>query len=108
MVSVQGEPLPQSHDAAGFEYQFPKDLPEPIEGVEVDERGWGIETVDGKEIRWRFLFRKDTIAEEELRGVAVFAGGKMAQRPFLFNLTRGLTGQHGAEYLAGQVIAGLH
>ena len=105
MVSVQGEPLPQSHDAAGFEYQFPKDLPEPIEGVEVDEKGWGIETVAGKEIRWRFLFRKDTIAEEELRGVAVFAGGKMAQRPFLFNLTRGLTGQHGAEYLAGQVIA---
>ena len=105
VVSVQGELLPRSYDAAGFEYQFPKDLPEPIEGVEVDEEGWGIETVEGKDIRWRFLFNKDTIAEEELRGVAVFAGGKLAQRPFFFNLTRGLTGQHGAEYLAGQVVA---
>lgn len=40
-----------------------------------------------------------------MRGVAVFAGGKLAQRPFFFNLTRGFTGQHGAEYLAGQVVA---
>ena len=104
-VSVQGEPLPQSYDVAGFEYQFPKDLPEPIEGVKIDEDGWGLEAVGGKDIRWRFLFRKDTIDEEELKGVAVFAGGKLVQRPFFFNLTGGMTGQHGAEYLAGQVVA---
>ena len=104
-VSVQGEALPQSYDVAGFEYQFPKDVPEPIEGVAIDDDGWGVESVDGNQIRWRFLFQKDTIDEEELKGVAVFAGGKLAQRPFLFNLTRGLTGQHGAEYLAGQVVA---
>ena len=104
-VSVQGKPLPQSYDVAGFEYQFPRDLLEPIDGVKIDKDGWGVETVGGNEIRWRFLFQKDTIDEEELRGVAVFAGGKLAQRPFFFNLTRGLTGQHGAEYLAGQVVA---
>ena len=104
-VSVRDTPLPQSYDVAGFEYQFPKDLPEPIEGMKIDDKGWGLETVDGKEIRWRFLFQKDTIDEEELRGVAVFADGKLAQRPFFFNLTRGLTGQHGTEYLAGQVVA---
>ena len=104
-VSVQGESLPQSYDVAGFEYQFPKHLPEPIDDVEIDEDGWGLETVGDNEIRWRFLFRKDTIDEEELKGVAVFAGGKLAQRPFFFNLTGGLTGQHGAEYLAGQVVA---
>ncbi len=104
-VLVQGEPIPPSYDVAGFEYQFPKDLPEPIEGVEIVGDGWGLETVDGNEIRWRFLFHEDTIDEEELKGVAVYAGGKLAQRPFLFNLTRGLTGQHGAEYLAGQVVA---
>lgn len=104
-VTVQGKPLPPSYDVAGFEYQFPKDLPEPRDDVEIDDEGWGIEIVDGKEIRWRFLFQKDTIDEEELRGVAVFAGGKLAQRPFFFNVTGGLTGQHGAEYLAGQVVA---
>ena len=104
-VLVQGEPLPPSYDVAGFEYRFPQDLPQPIEGVEIVEDGWGLETVDGNEIRWRFLFHEDTINEEELKGIAVFAGGKLAQRPFLFHLTQGLTGQHGAEYLAGQVVA---
>jgi len=39
LVSVQGEPLPQSYDAAGFEYQFPRDLPEPIEGWRLTTRG---------------------------------------------------------------------
>ncbi len=104
-VSVQGEPLPPSHDEAGFEYRFPRDLPEPVAGVEVDDDGWGVETVAGERIRWRFHFRKDTIDEEELRGVAVYAGGKLAQGPFFFDLTRGLAGRHGTEYLAGQVVA---
>ena len=103
-VSIQGEPLPESYDAAGFEFQFPRDLPELPEDVVIDD-GWGVETVGGNEIRWRFLFQKDTIDEEELKGVAIFAGGKLAQRPFFFNLTQGLTGQHGTEYLAGQVVA---
>ena len=104
-VLVQGKPLPQSYDVAGFEYQFPRHMPEHLAGVEIDDDGWGREAVDGNEIRWRFLFHKDTIDEEELKGVAVFAGGKLAQKPFFFNLTRGMTGQHGAEYLAGQVVA---
>ncbi len=104
-VSIQGKPLPRSYDEAGFEYQFPRDFPDPVEEVEVDGDGWGVETVAGKQIRWRLLFRKNTIDEEELRGVTVYAGGKLAQGPFFFNLTRGLTGQHGTEYLTGQVVA---
>ncbi|MCY4000864.1 MAG: ATP-binding protein [Bacteroidetes bacterium] len=104
-ISVQGEPLPQSFDVAGFEYQFPLDLPKLQNGIVINTDGWGIETVEGHEIRWRFLFQKETIEEEELRGVAVFARGKLAQMPFFFNLTHGLTGRHGTEYLAGQVVA---
>ena len=51
------------------------------------------------------MFFEDTIDEEELRGVAIFAKGKLCQSPFLFNLTGGLQGQHGVQYLAGQVEA---
>ncbi len=68
--------------------------------------GWvGERTIDQHTIRWRFLFFQKPIDEEELRGITVFAHGKLAQRPFFFNLAGGLAGQHGLEYLSGQVVA---
>lgn len=108
-VLVNGEPLPESFDLAGVEYVFPRDytdeqVPENLEGVDSD--GWGVEELEeGRKIRWRFLFHRETIDEEELRGVTIFAKGKLAQKPFLFNLTGGLGGQHAVEYLTGQVEA---
>lgn len=105
-VFVEDESLPDSYDAAGFEYVFPGDFPEHRrEDIEILQGGWGREEVAGHEIDWRFLFNEDTLDEEELKGVTVFTKGKLAQRPFFFNITRGLTGQHGTEYLAGQVVA---
>jgi Histidine kinase-, DNA gyrase B-, and HSP90-like ATPase len=108
-ILVNGSPLPDSFNLAGVEYIFPRDYrsgekPESI--IEISPDGWGTEKLDnGKSIQWRFMFYRDTIDEEELRGIAVFAKGKMAQTPFLFNLTGGLGGQHGIEYLPGQVRA---
>lgn len=105
-VSVEEERLPDSYDAAGFEYVFPGDYPEERqEDIEILEGGWGREEVAGHEIKWRFLFNEETLDEDELKGIAIFTKGKLAQRPFFFNITRGLTGQHGTEYLAGQVVA---
>ena len=34
-----------------------------------------------------------------------FANGKLAQRPFDFNITGGISGQQGLEYLSGKVEA---
>ena len=111
-VLVNGKPLPTSVDLGGVEYVFPKgykkaEKPGTLEGVDAD--GWGAEKISTERrsptIRWRFEFHKDPIEEEELRGIAVFAKGKMAQSPFLFNLTGGLGGQHGVEYLSGRVQA---
>ena len=33
----------------------------------------------------------------------MFAGGKMVQTPFFFNLSGGLPGQHGQQYISGQI-----
>lgn len=108
-ILVNGSPLPEAFDLAGVEYVFPRDYrsDEKPEGLtQVDSDGWGTEQIaSGRSIRWRFLFHKETIDEEELRGIAIFAKGKLAQAPFLFNLTGGLGGQHGVEYLSGQVEA---
>lgn len=107
-IIVNGQSLPDFVDFASVQYVFPRDYKEdekPPNLHEIDKDGWGTETTGNRTIRWRFLFHRDTIDEEELRGIGIFANGKLAQSPFLFYLTGGLGGQHGVEYLSGQVEA---
>ncbi len=106
-LTVNGVPLPSAFDLAGVEYIFPRDYvpAERPDGLH-DSEDWGAEVIGGtRRIRWRVMFFQDTIDDEELRGVSIFAKGKLVQRPFLFNLAGGLGGQHGVEYLTGQVVA---
>jgi len=106
-VLVNNAPLPEEEDLEGVEFVFPKDYGEgeKPQGLRI-ENGWGVEsTSNGRQIRWRVFFYKKPIEEEELRGIAVFSKGKLAQRPFFFNLSGGLGGQHGQEYMSGQIEA---
>lgn len=68
---------------------------------------WTEEEVAGfGKISYWFGFLKDTIKDPELRGASVFARDRIAQvTPFFFNLTGGINGQVGLEYLTGQVKA---
>lgn len=106
-VTVNGEPLP-SEDMEPIEFDFPRaytDQERPT-GLVVASDGFGEETLPtGDSIRWRIVFHKDTIKDEELQGVAVFVGGKQAQTPFYFELSGGTTGQAGQPYLSGTVEA---
>jgi hypothetical protein len=106
-VFVDGNAMPDSEAAADIQFSFPRDYrdDEKPPGMIVEEN-WGVETLsNAREIRWRFSFFEEPIEDEELRGVSVFAKIKLAQKPFLFNLAGGLGGQHGQEYLSGQVQA---
>jgi hypothetical protein len=106
-VIVDGTPMPDSEEAGNVEFSFPRDYKndEKPGGLTVDDN-WGVELLPNeKEIRWKFSFFKEPIEDEELRGVSIFAKVKLAQKPFLFNLAGGLGGQHGQEYLSGQVRA---
>lgn len=106
-ITVNGKPLPDLDPPPGVEFVFPLDYTdeEKPAGMHSDG-GWGIETLpNGHEIRWRIQFYREPIEDEELRGVSIFANVKLAQRPFFFNLSGGLGGQHGQEYLSGQVQA---
>lgn len=105
-VLVDGQLLP-GEDNEGVEFVFPAHFKEEEkpEGLNIEGQ-WGVETLsNGQKIKWRVFFYKRTIEEEELRGIAVFSRGKLAQKPFFFNLTGGLGGQHGQEYMSGQVEA---
>ncbi len=66
------------------------------------------ETMDlgnGQQISWWAGFCKDTIPDEEQRGFVVYVRGKLAQTPWFFDLSGGVWGQHGMQYLTGEVKA---
>ena len=106
-VTVDGQPISAEDDAEKVEFDYPTDYDadERPTGLAVED-GWGLETLaSGNTVRWRFVFYKEPVPDEELSGVSVFAHGKLAQRPFFFNLTGGLGGQTGMHYLSGRVEA---
>lgn len=105
-VRVNGMRLPEDNALPNVQFDFSTDYKEKEypEDMRI-ESGIGIERVGGDEIRWRIRFNKKTIGSEELRGVSVFCGIKLAQTPFFFHLSGGLDGQHGQQYISGQVQA---
>jgi hypothetical protein len=108
-VTVDAKPIADEGDDSGVQFTFPSDWSknERPESLTVDDDGWGKETVGGHEVRWKVLFYNDTIKDEELRGVSVFAHGKLAQRPFFFDIGErgGISAQQGQQYLSGKVEA---
>lgn len=108
-ISVNSGALPKNARATGLEFTFPSDYRDeerPSSLISQDAEGWAVEQLaNGESIRWRFDFYEEPIREDELRGISVFAHGKLAQMPFFFNLSGGLSGQHGQQYLSGQVEA---
>lgn len=107
MIVINDESLPASDKLVGTQWVFPRDY-EPSEqpdGIKFDG-DWGVETLtNGAQIKWRIAFLEDTIGEDDLRGISIFARGKLAQKPFFFNLSGGLGGQHGQQYITGTVQA---
>ncbi len=105
-VFVNGTEVKEEDDSSRIEFSFPRDYKndEKPDGLIIKD-GYGIETINGQEISWKINFYKDTIQEQDLQGISVFAHKKLAQTPFMFNLSGGLPSQTGPEYLSGKVIA---
>ncbi|MBE3036263.1 MAG: ATP-binding protein, partial [Candidatus Atribacteria bacterium] len=71
-----------------------------------DHNTWQSEDITGVgEVKWWIGFEKSPIPDENARGVVVFTRGKMAQAPWFFGLSGGAWGQHGMQYMTGEVIA---
>lgn len=107
-VTVNTQSLPDNFSTE-LEFVFPRDLSDEDEGkianpIVIDGKGWAIETFIDYKIKWRIGFYEEPIETEELRGISIFAKGKMAQKPFFFDNAGGISGQMGLEYITGQVI----
>ena len=78
-----------------FQFRYPK------------KKGtWNTEKVPGAgTIKWWVGFTEKPIADEEARGIVVFARRKLAQAPWFFGMSGGTFGQHGMQYMTGEVQA---
>lgn len=109
-VTINGVALPPDADPIGnpVEFVFPRDYTadEKPAGLTLTTDGWAEEVVDGEHrVQWQVKFTGKPIGEEEFRGVAIYCGIKVAQTPFFFQLSGGLAGQHGQQYMTGRVRA---
>jgi len=109
-VTVNGLDLPEEADPIGnrIEFVFPTAYvdEERPEHLTLTAEGWGREEIaEGETIEWQIKFTEKPIGEEELHGVAVYCGVKLAQAPFFFLLSGGLAGQHGQQYMTGRIRA---
>ena len=92
-VFVNGKKL--TKDEQVFQFRYPK-----------ERYTWQPENIPGVgEIKYWFAFEKDPIPDEDARGIVVFTRGKMSQAPWFFGLSGGAWGQHGMQYMTGEVIA---
>ena len=92
-VHVNGEIV--TRQEIPFQFRFPK-----------SSGKWETaEFSNGQQIEWWAGFCKDTIQNEEQRGFVVYVRGKLAQTPWFFDLSGGVWGQHGMQYLTGEVKA---
>jgi hypothetical protein len=107
IIKINNEVLPESF-SDDMEFVFPRDLTEEEKNKfshirNWDDNGWAIESFQGFDIGWRIGFYEAPIQIEELRGVSIFAKGKLAQKPFFFDLAGGISAQNALEYMTGQI-----
>lgn len=92
-VWINGEELQKAEGE--YQFRFP---PESGKWQPEDVPGFGT-------VRWWVGFTKDTIPHEDARGVSILARGKLVQTPWFFGLSGGVYGQHGLQYMTGEVVA---
>jgi len=92
-VLINGKELKRGEQP--FQFRYPE---KPGKWFKEDVAGAG-------KIRWWVGFRKEPIDDEEARGITVFARSKLAQSPWFFGISGGVHGQHGMQYMTGEVEA---
>lgn len=105
-ISVNGNEIAEPYSEEK-QFDFPKDLSEgekaELHVERIDENGWAITTFKSHDVSWRIGYSRKPIKDEELRGVAIFAHGKLAQSAFFFDQRGGSSADLAKEYITGQI-----
>lgn len=101
-VDINGERVEK--DSHPLQVRFP-DENRRFEGETV-RGGWSHATIPGAgRIAYWIGFMEKPIKEPVLRGISVISRGKLVQEPWFFEVTGGVHGQHGLQYMTGEVKA---
>lgn len=98
ILSAQFRVLVNEKLLAAREWQFEFRFPEGEERGSAEVPGVGY-------VEWWVGFTQKPVEYEDARGIAVMVRGRLAQTPFDFNLKGGVYGQHGLQYMVGEVHA---
>ena len=89
-----------------LQFRFPQDQAPTGYDIVVEPDGWGRDILpNGQQVRWWIGFTPKPLDAEYLRGISILGRGKLLQRPFMFERSRGAQGQLGQEYIVGEVSA---
>lgn len=92
-VFVNGSQVRKSE--LSFQFRYPR-----------QKGSWNAEKIQNAgTTKWWIGFTEKPIPDEEARGIVVFARGKLVQAPWFFDLSGGVFGQHGMQYMTGEVQA---
>ncbi|NPV51177.1 MAG: hypothetical protein HPY60_08305 [Candidatus Methanofastidiosum sp.] len=84
-------------DKAELEFQF---------RYPTEKGKWNEEEIKGfGSIKWWVGFTETTIPDEEARGIVIMTRGRLSHTPWFFGISGGVYGQHGMQYLTGEIIA---
>jgi len=81
--------------------RFPEEVGDDVIAM---QDGWGVTRIP-PDITWWIGFTEKPIKLEGVKGVSVLARGKCCQDPWDFDLAGGTYGQHGLQYLTGEINA---
>jgi hypothetical protein len=85
-----------------IQFRFPEKAEDDVEAI---QDGLGITRLSPGIIKWWIGFSPEPIKTRELQGISVLTNGKMSQEPWAFDLAGGTTGQHGLQYIIGEITA---
>jgi len=92
-VSLNGNKIKK--DELPFQFRYP-----------TKKGRWNTEKIPGAgTIKWWVGFTERPIPDDDARGIVIFARGKLAQAPWFFDMSGGTFGQHGMQYMTGEVQA---
>ena len=101
-VKINDELLTKKH--IPFQIYFPSNRYK-VKGEKIIQKK-GESVIPGAGIvRYWIGFTEKPIKDPESRGVIVTARGKLVQEPWFFDMSGGTTGQHGMQYMTGEVEA---